>query len=245
MNSSTWSSFVKIEAQHPWYIARRELLLDWAKKIEPGSFGIELGCGTGLSSEALMSRFKGVEVLATDVQSEGLALARNRGLKVQELDAAHEASWPNQEFDFAIAMDVLEHIERDDLAVENLYSHLRSSASVFITVPSFRFLWSKHDSENQHYRRYVISEIVHLCEKGGLKIEKIRYWNSFFLLPIFISRKWKDRFAPSHQDVEGSLRMPRRITSKVISLVYWIENKCGFFTGKIPGASIIIHAKRV
>ena len=77
-------------------------------------------------------------------------------------------------FDGVIAMDILEHIPDDQLAVQELARVMKLGASLFVTVPAFPFLWSKHDEKVSHIRRYRKSEIESLVENNGLKIVNIR-----------------------------------------------------------------------
>jgi len=244
MNESAWDNLQKLEAKHPWYLARLKLMLNWSQEIEPGSYGIELGCGSGLAAKALLNSHKDLQILVTDINDEGLNIAKSRGLTTKKMNASIKSSWPNRKFSFAIAMDVIEHIEDDETAIQNLYEHLCKDALVFITVPSFMFLWSNHDIQNQHYRRYSKKGIIQLLERNGIKIEKIRYWNSFFLIPLFLERKLRDKYPMNSGPLEEGNFLPGNILASIMHAVYRIESKFGLVTGMLPGTSLIIQARK-
>lgn len=160
------------------------------------------------------------------------------------MDAAVLNSWPHQKFEFAVAMDVFEHIEDDFSAIRNLHSHLSEGAQIFITVPSFQFLWSSHDIHNQHFRRYSMKQLIDLLESNGFKIDNKRYWNSILIFPIWLARKWNDKVSKKTAPSEYELKKPSKLTTFILSNIYWVEFKFGAILGKLPGFSIIVQASK-
>lgn len=242
MKSNIWNDYAGVEKMHPWYLARRDLLIEWAtKNLKNGESGIEIGSGTGYLASQLIKNSK-VEVLATDINPLGVKAALNLGLKAKELNAEDISQWPDKKFDFLIAMDVLEHFENDFKALENAISHMVRNGTFFITVPAHKFLWSKHDIDNQHYRRYSKKQISNLLRSQGLKIEKIRYWNSTFLPIIYLQRVLLSRIFEQDTN-ESYMKVPGKLASLIIQVVLIMEKKFPIFFGKIPGCSIIVEGK--
>jgi SAM-dependent methyltransferase len=62
-------------------------------------------------------------------------------------------------YDVICMFDVLEHIGDDAAAVRWCHDHLRSQGLLFVSVPACPFLWSRHDEELHHFRRYRPSDL--------------------------------------------------------------------------------------
>ena len=101
-----------------------------------------------------------------------------------------ELSFSDNSFDLVCAFDVIEHVEDDQLAVNELKRVTKKDALVLITVPAFMSLWSHHDVINHHYKRYKINEINQLfdSDNNGNKVFDT-YFNSLLFLPIYFFRK--------------------------------------------------------
>ena len=91
-------------------------------------------------------------------------------------------------FDLIIASDVLEHIEDDYSAVKEWNRILKPNGYVICFVPAFRFLWSKHDEDNKHYRRYTIFDLNEVFKSNNFAIIKSSYWNFVLFVPVFCLR---------------------------------------------------------
>lgn len=66
-------------------------------------------------------------------------------------DMTHET---HGQFDTIILIHVLEHIEKDRDAITHLHSLLSPGGYLLIQVPALPFLYSIHDENLGHYRRY-------------------------------------------------------------------------------------------
>ena len=77
-----------------------------------------------------------------------------------------------ESFDIVSALDVLEHIRDDELAVSEISRILRRNGIAIITVPHRMKYYSQQDRLIGHYKRYEIDQITNLFEKYNL--EKIR-----------------------------------------------------------------------
>ena len=71
------------------------------------------------------------------------------------------------EFDLILATDVLEHIERDDVAAASCAAWPPRRALLMVTVPAYHWLWSHHDDSHHHQRRYTRPQLrARLCARG-------------------------------------------------------------------------------
>jgi 2-polyprenyl-3-methyl-5-hydroxy-6-metoxy-1,4-benzoquinol methylase len=97
-------------ARPPGSGARRGALILEGARIGPGSRVIEIGCGTGLFTEAFAR--SGAQIIAVDLSPELLAIARQRQLSnVQFLEKSFEDCAVDGPFDAVIGSSVLHHLD--------------------------------------------------------------------------------------------------------------------------------------
>ncbi|MFW9822196.1 MAG: class I SAM-dependent methyltransferase [Candidatus Thorarchaeota archaeon] len=71
--------------------------------------------------------------------------------------------------DFICALDVLEHVKDDQLAISEMSRILKRKGIIIISVPHRMKYYSNQDKLIGHYRRYEVDEIKQLFQKFGLK----------------------------------------------------------------------------
>lgn len=159
--------------------------------LRAGSRVADLGCGTGCFS-AVLAR-QGVQVQCVDVSARNLdALGRlygdfvRRGLMTPLLGSLTELPLESESIDAAICMEVLEHVEDDRRALEEIRRVLKPGASLALTVPNSRAplplverlgLESVHDhpGEERHVRQgYEAGELTSRLEAAGLRVSLVR-----------------------------------------------------------------------
>jgi len=79
----------------------------------------------------------------------------------------------NNSFDILFALDTLEHIRDDKLAISEISRILKKGGLAFITVPHRENYYKIQDKLIGHFRRYEIDKIVKIFEKYNLKALKI------------------------------------------------------------------------
>ncbi len=93
---------------------------------------------------------------------------------------------PNNHFDFIYSLNVLEHIEEDQVELEKLYEKLKPGGRIFLYLPAFSILSSKFDEKVGHYRRYRKPELVGKLKKAGFQIEDVHYADSLGFLGALV-----------------------------------------------------------
>jgi len=81
--------------------------------------------------------------------------------------------YKDETFDFISALDVLEHIKDDDLAVSEICRILKKNGIVVLTVPHRMKFYSYQDKLIGHYRRYEVEQMITLFRNSKLKLLKI------------------------------------------------------------------------
>ncbi|MBC8883666.1 class I SAM-dependent methyltransferase [Flavobacterium piscinae] len=185
MNHDYYKEYYLLERNHWWFKARERIISNLIKKLisdnnyTSGEISIlNIGCSTGRSSEYLSEFGK---VTSIEYDEFCCEFAREKtGLEIIH-GSITELPFTVEKFDLVCAFDVIEHVEDDQLAVNEMKRVLKENGVIFITVPAFMSLWSHHDEINQHFRRYKLNEVDHLfkLEKNGKTIFS-SYFNFFF-----------------------------------------------------------------
>lgn len=156
--------------------------------IQPFAKGdiLEIGSGIGnISSHVLENNF---QLMLSDFRSEYCEELRNKFstypniLGVRRIDLVDpEFSQKYNDllnkFDTVFALNVIEHIEDDNLAIANCKRFLRKGGHLIILVPSYQKLFNNFDVELGHFRRYNIPKLINIFKKNELEIIHHQYFN--------------------------------------------------------------------
>lgn len=123
---------------------------------------------------------------AFEIHPEAAASCKKRGYA--KVITEHDELVREPAYDIVGAFDVIEHIEDDTSAARMLYDRLRPGGILLATVPAFSCLWSKHDEENHHFRRYTLPEITRLLAEAGFTDVRATYWNMLLFPVAFVLR---------------------------------------------------------
>jgi SAM-dependent methyltransferase len=180
------------ENKHFWHIARKEIIGDMiarylSKEYGPLNkvLGLEIGIGNGNVSTELIR--KGIQMEGADLFYSSLQYCRKRlDIPLYQTDLLKLPF--REKYDLIGIYDIIEHIEDDRLALQNIYQALKPGGTLNVTVPACRFLWSQFD-EMDHKRRYTKAELKEKLEAAGFKVRRISFF-MFILFPIvYLVRK--------------------------------------------------------
>ena len=156
---------------------------DWiAELIEPhlGHDVLEVGAGHGELTERL--RGAGRHVVATDLSPRCVRELAERFASDPHVEVHHADLVPSgsdDQFDTIVAVNVLEHLPRDEDALTRLVARLRPGGRLVVVVPAFESLYSAVDARIGHRRRYRKSEFTPELDRAGLRVIEARYVNAF------------------------------------------------------------------
>ena len=85
-------------------------------------------------------------------------------------------------FDFVFALNVIEHIENDKLALQNMNKLLKKGGKMFILVPAYQNLYNQFDISLEHYRRYTETSLRMIFPEK----KKIRFYLINFELRVSV-----------------------------------------------------------
>lgn len=235
--------------RHPWELARLKMLSFFIKQYKkPGAIA-DIGSGDAFLASEIARQYPDSTVMAIDINY------------TQELINEFISDYPknlffyinagsitnNNKIDFVILMDVLEHIENPDMILNQIFDMPGVSPDTIfiITVPAYKRLYSQHDKNLGHYRRYNLRSLNKLLQPFTFKINRSGYcFNSlilFRLLRLFtekITGNQKKEFKGIHNWKGG-----KWVTS-LITTLFWIEFKISWYLAqigiKLPGLSCYI-----
>ena len=176
-------------AGSPIKFVRNFVVFKELDKLTPGKT-LDAGCGTGEYSLFLSQR--GHRVTAFDPSPyaiEELLKSSNRVLKINAEVNSIEGFCSPPLFDNIVSIEVFEHIERDHIAIQKLYSLLKQGGVMVISVPATPFLYSKADKISGHFRRYSKDDFENLLVDAGFKKIQIRRYGFPILFCYSLIRK--------------------------------------------------------
>lgn len=216
-----FKELAELESENFWFRSRNKLILWALNQYSPKlkSF-LEIGCGTGFVISAISKRFPEAKLAGSEYFEEGLVYARQRvsNAEFTQMDARHIPH--ESEMDAIGAFDVLEHIEEDEVVLQQICKALKPGGVVFITVPQHRWLWSAVDDYACHVRRYSANELHQKVCRAGFNIVRSTSFVSTLLPAMYLSRLLQQNKANMSIDDVAGLRV-NPILSKLFE---WILN---------------------
>lgn len=174
------------EAFHWWFVARRRIidaLIEQHVRLPSNARILEAGCGTG-GNLALLASHGALSAFEYDPEARAIA-KRKSGLEIVPGALPGEVAFADESFDMVALLDVLEHLDEDAASLATLRRKLASGGKLLLTVPAAPWLWSAHDVQHHHKRRYTKAQLRALLGEIGFADVKIGYFNSL-LFPLAV-----------------------------------------------------------
>tara|TARA_B100002019_G_scaffold292262_1_gene314846 strand:- start:1372 stop:2091 length:720 start_codon:yes stop_codon:yes gene_type:complete len=166
-----------------WYKLKNGYLNHILKKYSPTDIGLnilEIGPGRG-NNFSVLKNFGNLSVL--EVEEHFIEqLIQNQQITADRIFRKFNDISIKNKFDIIIALDVLEHIEDTESFIENIFNVLNIDGLLIISVPAYKSLWSDHDIDLKHIKRYnwkLLNEEI----SPFFNIKK-RYGMNYLLLPL-------------------------------------------------------------
>lgn len=192
LGASGWSDDLgelinaEVAPDRPLGLASRQHALDALSRA--GCTGrektvLEIGSANGYLLKAISERFPGTAVIGSDYASPPLeALSKNLpGIPLIQLDIVN-SSLPDNFCDAIVMLNVLEHIEDDRRALEQIRRMLKPNGLLVIEVPSSPSLYDDFDRLVGHFRRYNMGDLLSKLRDSGFSVERKSHLG-FFAFP--------------------------------------------------------------
>jgi SAM-dependent methyltransferase len=164
-----------------------DFLIDLIQKYATGSRVLDHGAGAGTFATPIAAG--GVNVLCMEPDNNLRAELAQSGLDV----AASLEEIPDHSVDYAYTLNVLEHINDDQQAIEELYRCLKPGGRLLVYVPAFQVLYSQMDTHVGHFRRYRRKPLKRLLQDAGLDVGAAYYVDSLGYLATLVYKFVGDR----------------------------------------------------
>lgn len=246
MDPGYYTKYYHFERSHWWFTVRAGIIsaiITTRVHPKPESLILNVGAATGASSEWLR-KFGTVVSLESD--REVCRFVREE-LKMEITEGSvNQLPFPDEHFDMVCALDVLEHVEEDGAAMQELHRVLKTGGALLVTVPAFRFLWSRHDLVNHHKRRYSLQGLNRKLKATGFVISYSSYFNSLLFAPIAGYRllgRFNIQRKKLRSDFESSLS-GNHFLNRVFRSIFGLERKMLNHIRFPFGVSVVFVAKK-
>ena len=197
---------------------------------------LEIGSGIGNISRYFLE--EGRDIVLSDIRLQYCTQLESQfpGTSVIQIDLVDEKFEDKYQkylssFDTVFALNVIEHIENDELAMRNIRKLLRPGGACVILVPAFQFLYNKFDENLLHFRRYNHRSLGKLMESS------FNLTRTFYFNPVGILGWYVNGTILGKSEIPGDQMKAFDIVVPVFRLINW-------FTRKLFGLSVIAVGKK-
>ena len=141
---------------------------------------LEVGLGHGGYREALpaLDRYVGVDIDERAIAAMQLRHPSDRFLVGDITDPGLAHQLAEEQLDSVLCVNVLEHVEADERAVETLLDALQPGGHLLLFVPAFNAIYNDLDRLAGHLRRYRTQDLGRLIPKSRGALVERRYFNA-------------------------------------------------------------------
>lgn len=167
-------------------------------KFEPfiGGDVLEIGTGRGKVKNNIKRYDRFVSL---DIDEQCIANAQKNDpdgiyFKADISDKNSLKLFPEYKFRTVLCFNVLEHINEDKKALENMLHLLEENGYVLLFVPAFQSLYNSKDKLAGHIRRYTrksLTEIIHVFE--NTEIVNLEYFNPIGAIGHLLNKLFKHK----------------------------------------------------
>lgn len=165
--------------------------------IKPFCNGRVLEIGSGIGNISKFFVDSGADISLSDIRPVYCDILKKQFPTVKnilQLDLVHpsfETEYAQHlgSYDSAFALNVVEHIENDSLAIRNCFKLLRENGRLVILVPAYASLYNRFDRELEHFRRYTAKKLNGVLLKENFEIEHSQYFNFMGIPGWYVSGK--------------------------------------------------------
>ncbi len=172
-----------------WHI--RRAIREWEKNARGPQQILDAGSGFGQYVYFLATRNKNWQVKGVDVKEEQIEDCNNFFQKIGRNNAAFAVADltkfdEKEKYDLVLCVDVMEHIEEDELVLRNFYNALKPGGMLLISTPSDQGGSDVHHHDHEHDGThsfidehvrdgYGIDEISEKMKRAGFSETEVHY----------------------------------------------------------------------
>lgn len=227
--------------RHPWELSRTDIILKNLYDLNESTLKLyhgrvlDIGCGDSYFDEKLIEQFDVEELYGIDINLEQ-PFDNGKSHYVNSYNALE-----GKKFDVILLMDVIEHVKDDNSFMNEIQKYLDNDGIILITVPAFQCLFSTHDKELHHYRRYNFKQLNKVLKKNNIKVKD---WNYFYLSLLIVRYFTKDKSIEVNSWKYNEKDIRTRITRFILNLDYTILKVLSLIHIHIGGLSLMVICQK-
>lgn len=155
-----------------------------------GVRSVEAGAGIGTVSDLILQRALPQSLVLIEPDGGNVAVLRKRFQNDGRVLVRHgylEEFASSLNADSVIAVNVLEHVERDADFLHAAHKALVAQGSLLLLVPALPAIFGSLDDAFDHFRRYTRSGLRKQLLEAGFEIETMHYLNMLGVAAWFVS----------------------------------------------------------
>jgi SAM-dependent methyltransferase len=205
---------------------------------------LDVGCGDGFFLRRLArAGYRGVGI---DVSAAGIELARNVLAdypQCQVYCARIQEFGPDRGYALATCGETLEHIEDDEAFLRQINRLLEPGGTLVLSVPIDMSLWTQHDIEAGHFRRYSKAELFGKLKNSGFGVQAYTVWGFPLvrLSHLSIRRAQTKRMGPGARSRKKDVLMKLKPVLRLAKHVVRFDNLFNFTE---RGVGIVVRAEK-
>ena len=218
MEDTAYAEMYAQEDVHWWFRGRRAVIWSLLTHVTLPSPArvLDAGCGTGrnLAEFGRLGSIAGI-----DPSASAVAFCHERGFDAVEQAGIESLPFADDSFDLIFALDVLEHVEDDLGALRELRRAGDAGSVLLLTVPAYQWMWTEHDVQLHHVRRYTLRALRRQVIAGGFEPITWSYFNTF-ALPLVAAARLTERFSDrsGQTDLDRTPAMLNRVLERPLHL---------------------------
>jgi SAM-dependent methyltransferase len=211
---NAWGQWDDMKSFGPSSRHVRRLIFKMLKGLEFKTY-LDAGCGVGTLLQDFHDHYPDVELNGAEYASSGVTIARqkNPNSSIYQLNLAKQGL--PQKFDLITCVDVLEHINEDQIAMNHL--HEMTSHYLLVVVPTGP-LFEQERLGVGHVHGYSQAEVKAKLEKAGFKILKEMAWG----FPLYNLYRRLVMNMPE-ESVSGNFDWKKRTISEILYLLLFFN----------------------
>lgn len=244
-DAQNFEKLTAVEASNFWFRARNQLIV-WALKkyfCSAKNF-LEIGCGTGYVLSGIQKFLPQLNLSGSEISCVGLNSAAKRINQAMLFQMDARKIPFVEEYDVIGAFDVLEHIEEDELVLQQMYQAIKPGGGIIVTVPQHQFLWSQQDDHACHVRRYNVTDLKNKAMKAGFKIIKTTSFVSL-LLPLMLVSRLQKRKKVENYDPLQELKLSKGLNTAFENILAFERLMIRAGINFPMGGSLLMIAKKL
>lgn len=176
----------------------------------------DIGCGEGSNLFFLRSQFPQAGLFGFDISKTAIEAAkRNVNAEFDLLDIQKEI--PQQKFDLVFCSDVVEHLEDDMMALQNI----KRITDKYAMIATVQGRMRNNEQAIGHVRNYDYGELKQKIEVAGFEVLQVVEWGFPFYSPLF--RDLISFFPASERFSYGKYSAVQKLVSHILYALFLLN----------------------